>query len=54
MAPDKPAETQPEAELAENEAQKDSEVLGREGLEQELMQEDESPAGERIDEVEDE
>jgi hypothetical protein len=54
MTPEQPPDERPEAELAETEATQDSEVLQREGVEQDLMQKDESPVGEEIDDVEDE
>lgn len=54
MAPKLPADGEPEAELAQDEEVKEGEVLQREGVEQDLMQKDESPVGEVIDEVEDE
>ncbi|MFN2503193.1 MAG: hypothetical protein ABR540_02980 [Acidimicrobiales bacterium] len=54
MAPDTPEPDPPaEAELADNQAVKDEAVLGREGVEQDLMQKDESPEGEEIEDVED-
>ncbi len=52
MAPDTDDDQSPEAELAEQHEQKEAEVLHREGVEQELMQKDESDQGEEIDDVE--
>jgi hypothetical protein len=45
------SEVPPEEELAEIEAEKDNQVMEREGLEQELMQQDASEVGEEIDGV---
>jgi hypothetical protein len=54
MAPDTPDHGSAPAddELAEQQETKDDEVLEREGLEQELMQEGESDVGEQIEDVE--
>jgi hypothetical protein len=52
MAPDSSHDQSPEAELAEQEREKEAQVLDREGVEQELMQEDASEVGEDIDDVE--
>lgn len=46
-------DTSPQDELADHEHTKDEEVLEREGLEQELMQEGVSEVGEHIEHVED-
>jgi hypothetical protein len=52
MAPDTTADPSPEEKLAEQHQQKEEEVLEREGVEQELMQQDESEVGEEIEDVE--
>lgn len=48
LSPDKPAEE----DLADQQEQKEAEVLEREGVEQDLMQSGESELGEQIDNVE--
>ncbi len=49
-----PPEDGAAAELAETQEKKDDEVLEREGVETELMDEDRSKVGERVEGVEDE
>ena len=49
-----PPEDGAAAELAETQEKKDDEVLEREGVETELMDEDRSDVGERVEGVEDE
>jgi hypothetical protein len=54
MAPDFPFDNRsPKEDLADQERKKEDEVLEREGLEQELIQEGESEVGEEIEGVED-
>ena len=53
MAPDTPDQRgAPADDLAEQHETKEDEVLEREGLEQELMQDGASDAGEQIEDVE--
>jgi hypothetical protein len=55
MAPDIPFDDRsPKEDLADQERKKEDEVLEREGLEQELMQEGESEVGEKIEGVQEE
>ncbi len=55
MAPQDPTDERPTKDvLAENEEVKEDEVLEREGVEQELMQRDDSDVGEEIEDVQDE
>lgn len=54
MAPQDPTDERPSEVLAENEEVKEDEVLDREGVEQGLMQRDESDVGEEIEGVQDE
>jgi hypothetical protein len=49
-----PPEDRAAAELAETQEKKDDAVLDREGVETELMDDDRSEAGERVEGVEDE
>jgi hypothetical protein len=43
----------PEEELAEDHAEKEAQVLEREGLETEMMEHDDSEAGEQVGDVQD-
>ena len=54
MTPDAPDDERREAEeeLVEQHEEKEAQVLEREGVEQELMQEERSEVGEEIDDVE--